>query len=167
MLRAVIADLNRLLPGNGFRSVKNSHLKREGTMNSNVMETALGSCQLFQGLDQGQLKLLMETSTQRRFSSGETVYERGEESGGTFALIASGRISVIAHNDFVLNEIGPGEIIGEVGVTTPQERRTVTIRATEPTEIWEWRLDTLMEEIPGLVKGLKDLAWKRMKYWNE
>ena len=135
-------------------------------MDLKVMDDALQRCELFKGLGQKQVDFLRDNSNLRSFSADEIVYERGQESGGTFALIGSGRISVVAENGFVLKELGPGEIIGEVGVTTPQERRTVTITAVEPTEILEWRIDDVREEVPQLVQGLKDLAWKRMKYWS-
>ena len=136
-------------------------------MDSDVMRTALKGCELFEGLDEGQMDLLIMSANSRGFSAGETVYERGDDSGGTFALIGSGRISVVAQNGFVLNELGAGEIIGEVGVISQQEKRTVTITTVEPTEILEWHIKDVEERSPELLKRLKDLAWKRMKYWNE
>ena len=136
-------------------------------MDSDVMRTALKGCELFEGLDQGQMDLLMMKANSREFSAGETVYERGEESGGTFALIGTGRINVVAKDGFVLNELGAGEIIGEVGVISQHDKRTVTITTIEPTEIIEWHVKDVEERSPELLKRLKDLAWKRMKYWNE
>ncbi len=136
-------------------------------MDSDVMKSALKGCELLEGLDEGQMGLLIMRANSREFSAGETVYERGEESGGTFALIGSGRINVVAKDGFVLNELGVGEIIGEVGVISQQDRRTVTITAIEPTEILEWHIQDIEEKFPEVLKRLKDLAWKRIKYWNE
>ena len=136
-------------------------------MDSDAMRTALKGCELFKGLDEGQMDLLIMRANSREFSAGETVYEKGEESGGTFALIGSGRINVVAKNSFVLKELGAGEIIGEVGVLSQQDKRTVTIGAIEPTEILEWHIKDVEERFPELLQRLKDLAWKRMKYWNE
>jgi len=31
----------------------------------------------------------------------------------------------------------------------------------------EWHIKDVEERSPELLKRLKDLAWKRMKYWNE
>ena len=136
-------------------------------MDLDVMRTALKGCELFEGLDEGQMGLLIMRANSREFSAGETVYERGEDSGGTFALISSGRINVVAKNGFVLNELGAGEIIGEVGVISQHDKRTVTITTIEPTEILEWQIKDVEERSPELLKRLKDLAWKRIKYWNE
>ncbi|MBW2610601.1 MAG: cyclic nucleotide-binding domain-containing protein [Deltaproteobacteria bacterium] len=136
-------------------------------MDSDVMRTALKGCELFKGLDQDQMDLLMMSANSREFSAGETVYERGEESGGTFALIGSGRINVVAKDGFVLNELGAGEIIGEVGVISQHDKRTVTITTIEPTEILEWHIQDIEEKFPEVLQRLKDLGWKRIKYWNE
>ncbi len=136
-------------------------------MDSDVMRSALKGCELFEGLDEGQMDLLIMRANSREFSAGETVYERGEDSGGTFALISSGRINVVAKDGFVLNELGAGEIIGEVGVISQHDKRTVTITTIEPTEILEWHIKDIDARSPELLQRLKDLAWKRMKYWNE
>jgi len=136
-------------------------------MDSDTMKAALKRCELFEGLDEGQMGVLVMRASSREFSVGETVYERGDDSGGTFALIGSGKISVVAQNGFVLNELGVGEIIGEVGVITQQDKRTVTIKTIEPTEILEWHVKDVEEGSPEFLKRLKELAWKRMKYWNE
>ncbi|MCJ7683752.1 MAG: cyclic nucleotide-binding domain-containing protein [Desulfobacteraceae bacterium] len=136
-------------------------------MDSDTMRSALKGCKLFEGLDEGQMEFLIMRANTREFSDGETVYERGEDSGGTFALIGSGKISVVAKNDFVLNELGAGEIIGEVGVISQHDKRTVTITTVEPTEILEWHVKDIEEGSPELLQRLKDLAWKRIKYWNE
>ncbi|NQT56067.1 MAG: cyclic nucleotide-binding domain-containing protein [Desulfobacteraceae bacterium] len=136
-------------------------------MDSDTMKAALKRCELFEGLDESQMGVLVMRASSREFSAGATVYERGDDSGGTFALIGSGKISVVAQNGFVLNELGVGEIIGEVGVITQQDKRTVTIKTIEPTEILEWHVKDVEEGPPELLKRLKELAWKRMKYWNE
>jgi len=136
-------------------------------MDLDIVKTALKRCELFEGLDEGQMGVLVMRASSREFSAGETVYERGDDSGGTFALIGSGKISVVAQNGFVLNDLGVGEIIGEVGVITQQDKRTVTIKTIEPTEILEWHVKDVEEGSPEFLKRLKELAWKRMKYWNE
>ena len=136
-------------------------------MDSDIMKSALKGCELFEGLDEGQMDLLIMSANSREFSAGETIYKRGEDSGGTFALIGSGRINVAAKDGFVLNELGAGEIIGEVGVISQQDKRTVTITTIEPTEILEWHIQDIEEKFPEVLERLKALAWKRMKYWNE
>jgi len=142
-------------------------IRRNSKMDSDVTQAALNRCELFKGLDQGQMDLLIMRANSREFSAGETIYASGEESDGTFALISSGRINVVAKSGFVLNELGACEIIGEVGVISQHDKRTVTITAMEPTEILEWHIHDIEEKFPEVLKRLKDLAWKRIKYWNE
>ena len=136
-------------------------------MDSDIMRSALKGCELFKDLDQDQMDFLIMRANSREFSAGETVYERGEESGGTFALIGSGRINIVSKDGFVLNELGVGEIIGEVGVISQHDKRTVTVTTIEPTKILEWHIKDVEERSPELLQRLKDLAWKRIKYWNE
>ena len=136
-------------------------------MDLDIVKNTLKECELFEGLDMSQMGLLVISANSRELSAGETVYARGDDSGGTFALIVSGKISVIAQNGLVLKELGDGEIIGEVGVITQQDKRTVTVKTIEPTEILEWHVKDIEEGSQELLKRLKDLAWKRMKYWNE
>ncbi len=136
-------------------------------MDPDVVQTIINRCELFKGLEQGQMDFLIMKANSREFSAGETIYERGEDSGGTFALIGSGKINVVAKNGFVLNELEAGEIIGEVGVISQHDKRTVTIRTTEPAEILEWHIKDIEERSSELLQRLKDLAWKRIKYWNE
>ena len=142
-------------------------LRRNCKMDLDIVKNTLKECELFEGLDMSQMGLLVISANSREFSAGETIYERGDDSGGTFALIVSGKISVIAQNGLVLKELGVGEIIGEVGVITQQDKRTVTVKTIEPTEILEWYVKDIEEGSQELLKRLKDLAWKRMKYWNE
>jgi len=67
----------------------------------------------------------------------------------------------------VVRELGPGEMIGEVGTVSPQGKRTVTLTVVEPTEVMEWRIADVEETLPELLNRLKDLAWKRLKYYSE
>ena len=83
-------------------------------MDSDTMKTALKRCELFEGLDEGQMGVLVMRA-----------------------------------------------------VITQQDKRTVTIKTIEPTEILEWHVKDVEEGSPELLKRLKELAWKRMKYWNE
>ena len=136
-------------------------------MDFDVIRDALKGNELFKGLDQILLEILIAKAGFRQFSAGETVYRKGEETGGTIALIVSGTVNVVAENGYVLNELGVGEVIGEVGTITQEGKRTVTLTVAEPTEIIEWQIQDIEENTPELLKRLKDLAWKRIQYWNE
>ncbi|MBU0735285.1 MAG: cyclic nucleotide-binding domain-containing protein [Proteobacteria bacterium] len=136
-------------------------------MDVDVIRTALKDSELFSGLDHVQVELLIVKAGSRQFSGGETVYQKGEEAGGTVAFIVSGKINAVAENGYIVKELGAGEVIGEVGTIGKQGRRTVTLTTVEPTEILEWYIHDIEETSPELLKRLKDLAWKRIKYWIE
>ena len=99
--------------------------------------------------------------------SEEQPYTKGDESDGTFVLIVSGKVNVISESGQIMQEFGPGEVLGEVGVLSPQKKRTVTVRTTQPTVALEWRFQDIEKNVPELVKALKELAWKRISSWNE
>lgn len=136
-------------------------------MDFNTVRSAITRSSVFRGLDQAQLDVLFMTASAREFSSGEEIYSKAEESEGSFALIVSGRVSVVAESGQILKELGAGEVIGEVGIISPQQRRTVTVRTIQPTVALEWQLRDIEERLPELVKKLKDLAWKRVSDWLE
>ena len=58
-------------------------------------------------------------------------------------------------------------IIGEIGATSPQQKRTITLKAGKHTEVLEWRIDEIAEQLPELSERLKDLAWRRVSDWFE
>jgi CRP-like cAMP-binding protein len=136
-------------------------------MDFNTVRSAITRSSVFRGLDQAQLGMLLMSASAREFSSGEEIYSKAEESEGSFALIVSGRVSVVAESGQILKELGAGEVIGEVGIISPQQRRTVTVRTIQPTVALEWQLRDIEERLPELVKKLKDLAWKRVSDWLE
>ncbi len=128
---------------------------------------AIEKCKYLRGLDKTRLGLLLMKARIRELSGGEMLYFKGEESGGRFALIVSGRVSVVAESGQVLRELGAGEVIGEIGSVSPQQRRTLTVKAAGPTAALEWELEEVEEGVPEIVKILKDLAWRRVSDWLE
>jgi len=63
--------------------------------------------------------------------------------------------------------MGPSEIIGEIGATSPQNKRTVTVRTLEPTSLLEWEIKHIGTRWPALLKKLKDQAWKHLAQYYE
>ena len=136
-------------------------------MEIDAMRTAMLNCELFSGLKQNDLGGLMMSGRPRSFLDGETIYSKGDEAAGIFALIASGKVEAIAETGFVVAEMSVGEVIGEVGIISQQGKRTVTVKAVGPTELLEWNIQDIQESSPHFVKKLKELAWKRLKNWCE
>ncbi len=136
-------------------------------MDFNMVRSAIKENSIFRGLNQEQLGILLIKAKSIEVPSEEQPYTKGDESDGTFVLIVSGKVNAIAENGQIMQEFGAGEVLGEVGVISPQKKRTVTVRAAQPTVALEWRFQDIEKDVPELVKRLKELAWKRIASWNE
>ncbi|GAK58703.1 predicted protein [Candidatus Vecturithrix granuli] len=122
---------------------------------------------LFKKLDDNSLNILIHQGKIKLFAQGEIIYQKGEPSQGNFGIVISGRVGVISNSGQIIAGLGPGEIIGEVGATSPQGKRTVTVRAIQNTELLEWNIKTIQQTFPELVKQLKNLTWKRVSNYME
>jgi len=136
-------------------------------MDFNMVRSAIKENSIFRGLSDAQLGILLMTAKRIEVPAEEQPYTKGDESDGTFVLIVSGKVNAIAESGQIMQEFGAGEVLGEVGVLSPQKKRTVTVRTTEPTVALEWRFQDIEKNAPELVKSLKELAWKRIASWNE
>ncbi len=136
-------------------------------MDFSTMQEALKGCFLFRGMDQGQLGLLAMNAEAKEFSADDIVYRQGDDADGSFALIVSGKLEASTQQGFVLKTLNAGEIIGEVGTISQQGRRTVTLKAIEPSSLLQWNIQEIGNTSPVLLKKLKDLAWRRIKDFNE
>ena len=136
-------------------------------MDFGIMQKALKDCSLFRDLDQGQLGLLAMNAEAKEFAIDDIVYRQGDDAEGSFALIVSGKLEASTQQGYVLKTLGSGEIIGEVGTISQQGKRTVTLRAVEPVTLLQWKIEDIGDTSPSLLKKLKDLAWRRIKDFNE
>jgi len=123
--------------------------------------------EIFSNLDDDELDLLLYYGDEKRFPSGETVYRTGDAAEGTFCLILKGIIKIVTQTDELIRKMGAGEVIGEIGAISPQSRRTVTARTTEPTWLIEWNVGYIKDHWPGIMKKLKDKAWKHLAGYYE
>jgi CRP-like cAMP-binding protein len=73
-------------------------------------------CQLFSGLDRGEIKELMRIAHVREYSSGETVFAEGTM-GLCFYLVISGSVQIITNetgSTTVIRDYGKGAFFSEV-----------------------------------------------------
>jgi CRP-like cAMP-binding protein len=124
-------------------------------------------CEPFKTLDDEEFDLLLFYGELKEFASGVTIYKTGETADGTFALILSGRVEIVAQTGRGIRRMGPSEIIGEIGATSPQNRRTLTARTIEPTLLLEWEVKHIGTRWPAALKKLKDQAWKHLAQYYE
>jgi len=124
-------------------------------------------CKIFKTLNDEELDLLLFYGEQKDFASGAMIYKTGEAAEGNFCLILSGSIEIVAENGQVIRKMGRGEIVGEIGATSPQNKRTVTARAVKPSLLLEWNIKYIGDRWPALLKKLKEQAWKHLAQYYE
>jgi CRP/FNR family transcriptional regulator, cyclic AMP receptor protein len=90
---------------------------------------------LFKDLSMRELAMVNSMMHERRYIADEVIFDEGEEGQGLF-LVLSGRvkISLPAHVDQVLIELGPGAFFGEVALLD-SSIRTAQARALEDSQI--------------------------------
>jgi len=96
----------------------------------------------------------------RRFKPGDVIFKEGDDSGGEAYVIHAGTVGIRGSFDGaekVLNRIGEGEPLGEMGILRGRARRSATAVASEDVEllvIKEERLEWLIRNRPQLTAEL-------------
>ena len=136
-------------------------------MDLEMVRVAMRQCALFEGLDYHVANAIIAKGTPQKFAQGQTIYAKGALTQKTFALILAGRVGILSESGQVIRGMGGGELIGEVGAVSPQQKRTLTVVAVQPSELMAWEVASLEAVAPEIVKKLKDLAWKRLSNYFE
>ncbi len=129
-------------------------------MRSTNLLASLQDCKLFHHFTEDDFYTLLHYGKLRLFFQGDVVYKRGEFAKGLFCLIVSGQVDIFTENGQLIRSMKDGEILGEIGAINPRSYRTATVKATKPTEIFEWNVDLIKGQLPELVERLTALAWK-------
>jgi len=136
-------------------------------MEASEIKDIARECVIFETLDDEEFDLLLFYGELKDFTSEATIYKTGETAEGTFCLILSGSVEIVTQTGRWIRKMGPSEIIGEIGAASPQNKRTVTVRALEPTSLLEWEIKHIGTRWPALLKKLKDQAWKHLAQYYE
>jgi hypothetical protein len=120
---------------------------------------------MFDGLDDAQIGMLLNSSSWQRLAVGEHLTIQGEPVPALM-LIAAGQASVLVHNHLIAH-VGPGTFIGEMAFLT-NAAASATVTATQPMRVLRIelaRLKTLLvidHQIAGVLHRLlgADLAQK-------
>lgn len=136
-------------------------------MNITQAMAVLKNSPVFGGLEETLLDTLLFLSYTKQFAAGETIYVKGEPSNDRFGLILAGSVNIITKQGGVFKVVSVGQVIGEIALSDPNHKRTVTVTAAEPTEILEWDVNHVKQEIPGVWKNLVKLAWEHMREYYE
>lgn len=136
-------------------------------MNVNDALHIVKESKVFEDFEAPLLDTLMFLSYTRNFDEGDTIYIKGEPSNDRFGLILSGEVNIIAGDGKVFTTVGVGDVVGEIALSDPNHKRTMTVEAATPTEMVEWDINHVKEEVPGLWKKLVKLAWEHMREYYE
>ncbi|MGE0485998.1 MAG: MMPL family transporter [Gammaproteobacteria bacterium] len=97
----------------------------------------LVNCPLFRGMSQFAVKKVVVLSDIETFQPGEVIIEQGAVSRGMYVVL-KGRGGVSITRDGItldLDQIGPGDIVGEIGFSGEGVERTATVTAREPMTV--------------------------------
>lgn len=131
-------------------------------MELDAAREAIRKCKLFRGLGENALGAMLMKAGAVTYDEGSTIYMSGELANDTFALVVSGLVSIMREDGDVLLSMGAGEVIGEIGIFSPQHRRTVKVVAAEKTKVLEWQYADIKAGFPEVAESLKALAWERV-----
>ena len=125
-------------------------------------EETLKQVPLFAGLSKKELQVLVKSSQERTYKPGATIIKQGDTGVGLY-IIEKGHAKVTQEQDLdraevVLNQVGPGDVLGEMALLDDLPRSANVVAEDEVTAIllpvWEFR--TALRSNPEI--GLKLLS---------
>ncbi len=136
------------------------------------MASVLSRVELFRPLPEEAQEALAARGARRFFAAGAVLMRQGDPSLSLFVIL-SGRVRVDrttgSTETMRLAELGPDEIVGEMGVLDA-EPRTATVTALEDTQTLELLASALaiaLVESPAVSTGLLRLLSRRLRTTDE
>ena len=136
------------------------------------MKTPLDGVALFKELPEPGLQMLAERGRPRHFATGEVIMQQGDASDALY-VITSGRVRVerdqAAEPPLVLAELGPGDVIGEMGLLDggPRSATVTAIEDTETLEIHATVLAVVVMQYPQITTALLRTLSRRLRSADE
>ena len=126
---------------------------------------------LFKHTPEAVLVKMAHKIKMRSLTKGDLLVRQGDPSESLF-MIRTGWVKIIAESaegeGVVLNQYGPGHIVGEMSLID-QQPRSSTIVALRPTEVMEMKYDAVLElldEHPVLVRSFLREMSTRIRFAN-
>src|SRR5687768_11337879 len=122
------------------------------------MEALIAKSPLFEKLDEGGRKRLLEGGTLENYTPGAVVMKEGEP-GDCFFFLKTGAVEVTTmkgSEKIKLADLGAGEFFGEVSVITAQPR-TATVTALSPVVAIKFqrrKISRVLMDYPDVTKML-------------
>lgn len=136
-------------------------------METTQIMTILKNSAVFGHLEDSMLDTLVFLGYPKRLAAGEAIYHKGEPSNERFGIVLSGRIQALKKEDAFFKELGVGEVIGEIALSEPHHKRTMTLQAVVDAEVLEWDVNHVKQQIPSVWKKLLKLAWEHLAEYSE
>lgn len=83
---------------------------------------------------------LLPHMRRRGFRAGEVLFRKGERAD-SLIYIASGELTLVE----IAKPVGPGDLLGEIGLFSPENVRTQTLRADTDGELYEMTGESLFQ----------------------
>ena len=125
---------------------------------------ALRQASVFAELSQRALERVARVATAVEAPAGRVLIEAGEKGAGMFVLL-EGEVTVDLRGGRRKAEIGPGGVVGELALLTPEGVRTARVRAKTPIRcvaIGRADFQGLLEHEPKLVRALLEIVAARL-----
>jgi predicted acylesterase/phospholipase RssA len=131
-------------------------------------ELVVNLLHLFEGLDSEVLEELVPNVEWISLPSGETLFRQGDAADATYFVI-SGRLRVVAEKPEgprVLNEVGPGESVGEMALLTDDERSATVyaVRDAQLARLDEATFRRFVERHPRAMKRITEFVVRRLRF---
>jgi CRP-like cAMP-binding protein len=148
-----IAD-DDMAPGTTFQLLR-ARRPRETPRGEGLPESADGASAILAGVNADDLQLLEAVGTESVIPAGRVLIERGHPGVGVYVIV-EGRVIVEAPEG--TRELGPGTLVGERALVSPDGVRTARVRtATEVRVLTVGRIEFegLCANDPGLAERLR------------
>lgn len=112
-------------------------------------------------LDEDVFQLVMAGFECRQFPDGATLLNEEDPDNGMFVII-SGKVNILIRG-LSMNEVGAGQLIGEMSVLTGYPRSASIVAVTPVTVVWieSATLKSIMKKSSDLENGLWEFASRR------
>jgi CRP-like cAMP-binding protein len=124
---------------------------------------ALRKSPSFAELDSSVVGALLLYAEEVELTAGKVLFEQGVDSGDRFCLLVEGELSVGGAGGLEIARLSPGALVGEIGIVSPQKKRTAGVRAATACAVLQWHFGALSEAVRQTLRPhLEKVAFERL-----
>lgn len=83
-------------------------------------------------MDADDLSALEAAGAEAEFAGGQVLIERGQQGSGLYVILEG---TVVVETADATRELGPGAVVGELALLSPEGRRTARVRAASEVRV--------------------------------